>query len=221
MNRIFFFLILSMVLSFQTSCIGNKAKSVFGDVPMVYEQQTQPMAKEMKAASQQIGSTTAADILKSKAVDVFIEAAKIAEPAANILVGKTVEYSVDDDAKVEIKGEDVIITNVSLPQLTARQVIPQIVDVTFQVADSCRLTTVYYALTDGEDVIEVNTTGASPASSGEHNMVVSIYAPNIPADYLAKCKQLRFISADTFNQLRYDIQKKHVVWRQKYAESIK
>lgn len=219
MNRIILFFTLSLVVAFHSSCTGNKSDSLFGDVPVVYEQQTQPLAKEIKAGSQQIGKTTAAEIIQEKAPAVFAEAKKIAKPLADELIGKHIGYSIDKDARIGIIG-DIVINEVSLPQLTESKVISQIVKITFQVADSCKMDDVYYALTDGKDVIDVSYFLVHPNALEDNMMTIPVYAPNIPSDYLSKCTHIRFISEDTYDKLRGDVHTRQFVWRQEYAKKI-
>lgn len=204
----------------ETSSSGVAKKSLFGDIPELYEEKAVDLLKEAASMQGKEASMGEALGLVAKMQVMYEEAGKEAQPLADKLVGEKVAYELSDSLSYQLVS-DIEVKKVSLPEYalfgggeqTTRLHVNFDIVMTQNSEEYIRL---YYLIMDDDTPIGYG----SCSGLGKHAVGDTIHvkdkitAPDVPAKYAKACNMLKFVTEYTYYSQRDALREQAKKWNE-------
>lgn len=183
-----------------TTSSGVSKKSLFGDIPQLYEDKIADFVKEIPDPKEDAGVSEAFEVL-AKMQQALDEAAEEAKPLADKMVGEKLAYELSDSLPYQIVS-DIEVKKVRLPgyEFFGGGGQPTRLDVEFDIVLTQPVDGsvgwLYYWIMDDDTPIgygDATESGTHEAGDTVH-ISERIEAPDAPAKYVKGCNMLKFVT---------------------------
>ena len=213
------------------SCGGSNASkdSLFGEIPEAYEEKIVDLVQELsKLKKEGEGDLSTAMQALAGVMENFEKMKEEFQPMADKMVGRALPYTEADGLPYRIVS-DIKVEKVRLPEfaLFGGGERPVRLDVAFDAvmtqATDETIVLYYYLMDDDTPVCAESTSGFSGSHAEGDTLHVeeTIYAPEIPAKYINRCNQLKFVSKQTYEAEKDAIDEQEKQWEQELKDMVK
>ena len=213
------------------SCGGSNASkdSLFGEIPGAYEEKIVDLVQELsKLKKEGEGDLSTAMQALAGVMENFEKMEEEFQPMADKMVGRNLPYTEADGLPYRIVS-DIKVEKVRLPEfaLFGGGERPVRLDVAFDAvmtqATDETIVLYYYLMDDDTPVCAESTSGFSGSHAEGDTLHVeeTIYAPEIPAKYINRCNQLKFVSKQTYEAEKDAIDEQEKQWEQELKDMVK
>lgn len=190
---------------------------MFGKIPSIYEKEMREVTTYAQKTAKNKGEILS--IMMNKADSAFTQASIKSQNDVQQLVDKEVEYKIDNDVNLSIKG-GIKIQRVNLPDL--RNVNGNMESVVLDCDVKTDENILYYLIEGTNGIIDSGSIGtAGEEVNGAHHLEMEIKAPNVPAKYQEDCKTIHFVTYQTYVDKQSVIEKNQQKWRDEYNKQMK
>lgn len=211
-----------------SSCSGS-GDSMFGKIPSIYEEEMTDVLKNMnslmKKSEQGVEVSPEEALQTLNSFQTAMDKAKEkAQPLAEKMVGNTIPYSVNDSLPYRI-ASDITVTEVHLPELSwAGGATPTQLEVEFDAVFTQQQAPVkmyYFIMADDQPIDYQYIWETEIMEPGDTlHVQTTITAPDVSAEHLKSCDELRFVTSQTFRDNQTGIDKLKETWNKAHAKEL-
>lgn len=205
-----------------TTSSGISKKSLFGDIPELYEEKMLETVKGLVKAQESDDMQEAVAALE-KLGTVFDEIRAEAKPLIDKLVGQKVAYALSDSLPYQVVS-DIEVKDVDLPELAlmAGGEKPTRLDVAFDVVmtqDVPALRLLYFVMDDDTPIGYGCTSGLGKHVAGDTvHVSTTINAPDVPAQYVKGCNLVKFVTEQAYRAEQPGMDEQAKKWKKELNE---
>ena len=186
---------------------------LFGPVPQIYEEEMLVITEQARRMTNEKPTLTFHRVFGDKSDSAYHEAARRTLPLLKQMVGRKVDYIVDDSLGFSITTPMKILC-VFQPQLFGLEREAKVA-VQFGVKTDTLPKRVYYVLTGPlGDIAQESFTMKVNTDTATYSLMIK--APNVPAKYLNHCSTVHFVSDKVYREMSNEMISRQEKWREEY-----
>lgn len=186
---------------------------LFGPVPQIYEEEMLVITEQARRMTKEKPTMAFHRVFGDKSDSAYHEAARRTLPLLKQMIGRKVDYIVDDSLGFTITTPMKILC-VFQPQLFGVEREAKVA-VQFGVKTDTLPKRVYYVLTGPQgDVAQGSFTMKVDTDTATYSLMIK--APNVPAKYLNHCSTVHFVSDKVYQDMRNEMISRQEKWREEY-----